>query len=119
MRRSNLIAFALGVAASLGSVVLASQINGHNSQTTKSFRTIFAPDIFIAGGQDETADNIAFIAGEVIRGCGVPEFQMGVGDLHGITYEIEITRENIRPLQCVEAEIRSVDEAIALGFKVS
>ncbi len=46
------------------------------------------------------------------------EFTVNLGDLHGLTYDIEITETNIGSLHCIEDEIRSVDEGIKLGFKV-
>lgn len=112
------MAFALGSIASLVSVLAASQIGGEQQKSSKAFRTVFAPDIVPPSGKLETTDNVAFKAGEVIRECELSEFQVNLGDLHGLTYDLEITKDNIAPLQCIDDKIRSVDEGIKLGFKV-
>lgn len=112
------MAFALGSIASLISVLAASQIGDEQQNSPKAFRTVFAPDIIPPSGEFKTSDNVAFKSGEVIRECELSEFQVNLGDLHGLTYDLEITKDNIAPLQCIDDKVRSVDEGIKLGFKV-
>ena len=116
MRRSNLVAFALGTFASLVSVAIALQIKSDPVEP-KAYRTVFAPDITEPGGE-ETMDNVAYRVGEMLRECGLSEFEMQLGDLHGITYDIEISSENTQGLHCIEDNARGVDNAVKLGFKV-
>ena len=117
MRRSNLVAFAFGAFASLVSVGVASQFKADPIEA-KAYRTVFAPDIIEPEGELDETSNIAFEVGEVLRECGLSEFDMKLGDLHGITYEIEISAKNMRGLHCIEVRARDVDNAVKLGFKV-
>ncbi len=118
MRSSNLVFCAVGSAAALASVYATSQFGDQPQKQPIAFRTVFAPDLIPLEGASRESDNIAFAAGEVIRECGVTEFKVNLGDLHGLTYDIEITETNVGSLHCIEEEIRSVDEGIKLGFKV-
>lgn len=112
------MAFGLGATAVLMSTLAGLQIRGEPEKPTRVFRTVFAPDIISLDGKlDETA-NVAFAAGEIIRECGFSEFQANLGDLHGLTYELEISHDNLRELQCVETRVPTIDRGIELGFRV-
>ena len=100
------------------STFVALQTRGAPEKPTRVFRTVFAPDIISLDGKlDETA-NVAFAAGDVIRECGFSVFQANIGDLHGVTYELEISHDNLRELQCVETRGPKIDRGIKLGFRV-
>jgi hypothetical protein len=119
VRRSNLIAFALGATSVLLSGFVALSLRDAGEMPTQSYLTVHAPDVIPEGSGTDNLNSVSYAAGNVIRDCGATGFEVEVGDPHGFTYQIAITEENSAPLQCIVNEVRAVDASISLGLKVA
>jgi hypothetical protein len=117
VRRIKLIWFAGGAAAVLCSYFLASFFFPEKRASSLSL-ILLAPDVFPENGPESDLDSVQFTTGGVIRSCRTNEFRMHLSPHHGIGYEIPISLENRKELECVLRKLRVMDKSVTPSIEV-